>query len=116
MKMEFALYATVIGSLSALLYAFLRTRWIYNKPIENGKLKKINGYVADGAMAFLSREYKMLIPFVLVVAVFLMIANQGYIKLQAASFVLGAVCSALAGYIGMKSCDCFKCKNNYCCS
>ncbi len=53
-------------------------------------------------MAFLSREYKMLIPFVLVVAVFLMVANQGYIKLQAASFVLGALCSAFAGYIGMK--------------
>ena len=102
MKIEFALYATVIGSLVALLYAFIRTRWIFKKPIENVKLKKINGYVAEGAMAFLSREYKMLVPFVLVVAIFLMVANQGYIKLQAASFVLGAVCSAFAGYIGMK--------------
>ncbi len=102
MKIEFALYATVIGSILALAYAFIRTKWIYKKPIEKGDLKKINGYVADGAMAFLSREYKMLIPFVLIVAVFLMIANQGFIKLQAASFVLGAVCSALAGYIGMK--------------
>lgn len=102
MKLEFALYATIAGSLVALIYAFFRTQWIFKKPIKNEKLKKINGYVAEGAMAFLSREYKMLIPFVIVVAVFLLIANQGYIKLQAASFVLGAVCSALAGYIGMK--------------
>ena len=102
MKIEFALYATVIGSLVALLYALIRTKWIFKKPIENDNLKKINGYVAEGAMAFLAREYKMLIPFVIIVAVFLMIANQGFIKLQAASFVLGAVCSALAGYIGMK--------------
>ena len=102
MKIEFALYATVIGSLVALLYALIRTKWIFKKPIEKDNLKKINGYVAEGAMAFLSREYKMLIPFVVIVAVFLMIANQGFIKLQAASFVLGAVCSALAGYIGMK--------------
>ena len=102
MKIQFALYATIIGSLVALLYALIRTKWIFKKPIESEKLKKINGYVADGAMAFLSREYKMLIPFVLVVAVFLMVANQGYIKLQAASFVLGALCSAFAGYIGMK--------------
>ena len=102
MKIEIALYATVIGSLVALIYALIRTKWIFKKPIEKDNLKKINGYVAEGAMAFLSREYKMLIPFVVIVAVFLMIANQGFIKLQAASFVLGAVCSALAGYIGMK--------------
>ena len=102
MKIEIALYATVIGSLIALFYALIRTKWIFKKPIGKDNLKKINGYVAEGAMAFLTREYKMLIPFVVIVAVFLMIANQGFIKLQAASFVLGAVCSALAGYIGMK--------------
>ncbi len=102
MKIDYALYATITGSLVALIYAYIRTKWIFNKPIENEKLKKINGFVADGAMAFLSREYKMLVPFVIIVAAFLAVANNGYIKLQAASFVLGAICSALAGYIGMK--------------
>lgn len=102
MKIEFALYATIAGSLVALLYALLRTKWIFKKPIENEKLKQINGFVADGAMAFLSREYRTLIPFVLVVSAFLIIANQGYIRLQAAAFLIGAACSALAGFIGMK--------------
>jgi len=102
MKIELALFIAISGSAIALLYALFRTKWIFKKPIENERLKQINGYVADGAMAFLSREYRTLIPFVIIVAAFLAIANQGYIKLQAGAFIIGATCSALAGYIGMK--------------
>jgi len=102
MKIEFVLFIAIIGSVLALVYSFIRTRWIFKKPIENEKLKKISGYVADGAMAFLMREYKTLLPFTILVAAFLAIANQGYVKLQAVSFIIGAVCSGLAGFIGMK--------------
>jgi len=91
-----------MGSAIALIYSFIRTKWIYKRPIENEKLKKINGYVADGAMAFISREYKTLVPFVILVAVFLGVANQGFLRLQAGAFIIGATCSALAGFIGMK--------------
>lgn len=102
MGIELALYVTIAASVVALIYAFLRTKWIFKKPIENQRLKEINGYVADGAMAFLGREYKTLVPFVLIVAAFLAFANKGNIRLQAAAFIIGAVCSAVAGYIGMK--------------
>ncbi len=102
MKIELALGIAILGSAIALLYSLIRTKWIFKKPIENERLKQINGYVADGAMAFLSREYRTLIPFVIIVAAFLAIANQGYIRLQAGAFIIGASCSALAGYIGMK--------------
>ncbi len=90
------------GSFLALGYAALKTKWIFGQPVENPKLVKIGGYVADGAMAFLTREYKVLIPFVLIVAAFLAIANQGTLKFQAFAFVVGAMASALAGFIGMK--------------
>ena len=91
------------GSLLALGYAALKTKWIFNQPVENPKLIKIGGFVADGAMAFLTREYKVLIPFVLFVAAFLAIANKGSLKFQAVAFVVGAGASALAGFIGMKT-------------
>lgn len=90
------------GSLLALGYAAIKTRWIFQLPVENPKLIKIGGFVADGAMAFLTREYKVLIPFVLIVAAFLAVANQGVLKFQAVAFVVGAAASALAGFIGMK--------------
>uniref|UniRef100_UPI003561F82F sodium-translocating pyrophosphatase n=1 Tax=Pontiella sp. TaxID=2837462 RepID=UPI003561F82F len=90
------------GSLLALGYAAIKTKWIFSQPVENPKLVKIGGFVADGAMAFLTREYKVLIPFVLIVAAFLAIANQGSLKCQAIAFVVGAMASALAGFIGMK--------------
>jgi K(+)-stimulated pyrophosphate-energized sodium pump len=90
------------GSFLALGYAARKSRWIFSQAVENPKLVRISGFVADGAMAFLTREYKVLIPFVLFVAAFLAIANQGALRCQAFAFVVGATASALAGFIGMK--------------
>ncbi len=90
------------GSLLALGYALVKTKWIYRQPVENKTLIRISGYVADGAMAFLVREYKVLVPFVTIVALFLALANKGYLRFQAVSFVVGASASALAGFIGMR--------------
>ena len=92
----------LVASLTALAFAFLRTRWIYRRPAGTAAMQEIAGYVAGGAMTFLSREYRTLGPFVLVVAIVLALANQGVLMLQGASFVLGAVCSGLAGFVGMR--------------
>jgi len=97
-----ALYAALGGSVLALGFALFKTRWIYRQKVESPELAKIAGFVQEGAMAFLSREYRTLVPFVAIVAVFLAVANKGFIKFQAVAFILGALCSALAGYIGMK--------------
>ncbi len=102
MILTVGLWAAALGGLSALLFAVVRTKWIYKQTLEEGDLKRISGYVTEGAMAFLSREYQVLIPFVLIVAAFLAVANTGYIRLQAAAFVLGAFASGLAGFIGMR--------------
>jgi K(+)-stimulated pyrophosphate-energized sodium pump len=102
MVLQYTLIIVACVSALALGYAFLRTRWIYRQPAERESLKRISGYVARGAMTFLTREYRVLIPFILVTSIFLALVNQGYLSLQAVSFILGAACSAMAGFIGMK--------------
>jgi K(+)-stimulated pyrophosphate-energized sodium pump len=98
-----ALSAALIGGLAALVYAVRKSVWIHRRPVGNATLERIAGYIADGAQAFLKREYTVLVPFVLVVAIFLGVANSGALKLQAVSFLLGALCSAAAGYFGMRT-------------
>jgi K(+)-stimulated pyrophosphate-energized sodium pump len=100
--MKVPLFAILISSILALGYALFRALWISRQPSEGETLKRISGYIAGGAMTFLSREYRILLPFILIVAVFLGLANRGILRFQALSFSLGAVCSALGGYIGMR--------------
>ncbi|MDR1373840.1 MAG: sodium-translocating pyrophosphatase [Treponema sp.] len=99
--LQIILIITLCGSLTALLYAVLRSRWILKQPVENETLRKIAGFVADGAMAFLKREYSVLLPFMVIVAAFLFAGQRGAVRFQSLSFLLGAVCSGLAGFAGM---------------
>jgi K(+)-stimulated pyrophosphate-energized sodium pump len=70
-------------------------------------MQMIGKWIADGAMAFLSREYKVLAIFVVAVAILLGVSNTFISEdtswIIALSFVLGAICSGLAGYFGMKT-------------
>lgn len=89
----------------ALLYTFWRSGWISKKDPGNEKMQRISKYIADGAMAFLKAEYKVLIFFVIIVTALL--AYSGFTAansspLVGVSFVVGAFCSALAGFIGMR--------------
>ncbi len=90
------------GGILALLFALIKGLWVLRQSVKDQKLAKIEGYIAQGAMAFIYREYRVLLPFVIVVAGFLALANRGPLRFQAVAFILGALCSALAGYIGMK--------------
>ena len=68
-------------------------------------MKKIAKNIADGAMSFLKAEYKLLSIFVITVAILLYFKGQNDINstgLVAVSFIVGAICSGLAGFIGMK--------------
>jgi len=98
----FSLYLVAAGAMVALLYAVLRSRWIRNQPVTNEKVLRISSYIREGAMAFLYREYRVLLPFVLAVALFLAVANSGVLRFQAAAFVVGALASAGAGFAGMR--------------
>ncbi|MBB6482173.1 sodium-translocating pyrophosphatase [Spirochaeta isovalerica] len=95
------LSALLIG-LFFLIIAVYRALWIFRQPVKEGKIKEISYYISEGAMAFLKREYIVLIPFILIIALLLLLGNKGVLKWQVLSFILGSTSSALAGYIGMK--------------
>ena len=88
----------------ALLYTFWRSSWVGKQDPGNERMQRIGKNIADGAMAFLKAEYKVLAPFVLVVAALLAFTADGGTSsiLIGLSFILGAICSALAGFIGMR--------------
>ncbi len=99
------LYSPIGAAVLALLYAFYKAAWVGKQDPGNQRMVKIGSWIADGAMAFLAREYKVLAIFVLAVAVLLGWSNASLADsnwMIAVSFVVGAGCSALAGYIGMK--------------
>ncbi len=101
--MEQYIYFFPAAGMLALIYAFIKARAVNREDPGNEKMVEIAGHIREGAMAFLSREYKVLSIFVLAVAVLLVIGYKAEVyALIAVSFVVGAVCSGLAGYFGMK--------------
>lgn len=93
-------YSAIVIGIIALIFAYIKYLSITKVAAGNDRMKEISGYIEDGAMAFLAREYKSLGIFVVVLAIILAIA----INIQTAvCFLAGAICSILAGYFGMKA-------------
>ena len=92
----------IVAWVAALAFAFWKLKWVESQSQGTDEIAKIAGHIRSGAMAFLNREYRVLSVFVAIVAVLLFLGynskGQGMIAL---AFVLGAICSALAGFIGM---------------
>jgi len=89
----------------ALLFTWWKTKEINNAPEGSPRMAKIAKSIQDGAMAFLKAEYKILLWFVVGVAALLYWSgstNEHSHEMIALSFIVGAICSALAGYLGMK--------------
>ena len=89
----------------ALLFVFIKNSWVSKQEVGNEKMARIASNIADGAMSFLKAEYKILSIFVAAVAVLLFFKGQAEVGsngMVAVSFIVGAICSALAGFIGMK--------------
>ena len=97
-------FATLALGIVALLYTFWKSAWVSKQEVGTERMGRIAEDIADGAMAFLKAEYKILSIFVVIVAILLGITNNTpeSSPIIAFSFILGAICSALAGYIGMK--------------
>ena len=96
-------YLPVFGMV-ALLFVFYKNSWVTKQDAGDDKMKFIAGNIEKGAMAFLKAEYKILSIFVIAVAVLLFFKGQNEIDghmLVAFSFIVGAICSGLAGFVGM---------------
>tara|TARA_Y100001970_G_C14245207_1_gene867633 strand:+ start:463 stop:2568 length:2106 start_codon:yes stop_codon:yes gene_type:complete len=98
------LYYVMGAGILAMLYAFWKTTWINNQDEGSERMKQIGESIADGAMAFLKAEYRVLALFVIIVAILLSYAanNQGDSLLISVSFLVGALASGLAGFLGMR--------------
>ncbi len=100
MNNDALIYIAIGVAAVALLYAFVLFRRIKKIKVENERVKEISGYIQEGAMAFLTREYKMLVIFVLILFVAVGFGTSWF---TAVNFLIGATLSALAGFIGMRS-------------
>ena len=87
----------------SLLFAFYKIGWVKKQDPGDTKLQEIGKAIKDGAMAFMSREYKVLSIIVVAVAALLFFSEKGSGRLSAVSFLVGAIFSGLAGLIGMKA-------------
>jgi len=91
----------------ALLFNLWKTSWISKQETGNDTMRTISEHISRGAMAFLRAEYKILAIFVVAVAILLGITGatgntENSSPLIALSFVVGAICSGLAGFMGMR--------------
>lgn len=106
--MEQLFYLVPVLGVAALVYAWVLTQRVRKADPGNEKMQELGKAIHEGAMAFLNREYRSLILFVIVVAVGLVfaigVAQEDYIAgvYTAISFLVGAVFSGLAGNIGMR--------------
>lgn len=99
------LWAVLNAGVLALIYAAWKTNWINKQDQGTERMVLIGKSIAEGAMAFLKAEYRILGIFVVVVAILLGIANAGRTDSSALislSFIAGAFASGLAGFLGMR--------------
>lgn len=93
------IYLSAASGVLALIFAFILASNISKQAAGNERMKEIAGYIHEGAMAFLNREYKYLSIFIIIVAIVIGL----FINIQTAiCFVVGAIFSILAGYFGMR--------------
>ncbi|WP_158847246.1 sodium-translocating pyrophosphatase [Algibacter sp. L1A34] len=103
--MELIIKFLPLFGIGALLFVFIKSAWVTKQDQGDEKMIRIAKNIADGAMSFLKAEYKILSIFVVAVAILLYFkgdAEMGSHGMVAVSFIVGAICSALAGFIGMK--------------
>jgi len=88
----------------ALIFTIWKSSWVTKQEVGTEKMARIAKNIADGAMAFLKAEYKVLAVFVAVVTVILVLSADAKDShmLVGLSFILGAICSGLAGFLGMR--------------
>ncbi len=103
------LSCVMCAALVTLAYVFILYRRVNRIKINNPKVEEISKYIHQGAIAFLKREYLIIIPFVIVFAILLTVLGfipafeqaEGVGYKSAICFVVGACFSGVAGWVGM---------------
>ncbi|HLA57958.1 MAG TPA: sodium-translocating pyrophosphatase, partial [Puia sp.] len=103
--MDKLIYLVPLMGIVGLLYTYLKFKWVSRQEEGTDLMKRISQYIAEGAMAFLKAEWKILGYFVVIVALllgFMASTNPHSNWSISIAFILGAILSATAGFIGMR--------------
>jgi K(+)-stimulated pyrophosphate-energized sodium pump len=103
--MEYIVTFLPAFGLLGLLFVLIKNMWVSKQEAGNERMTRIAKSIADGAMSFLKAEYKILSIFVIAVAILLYFKGSNEVGsngMVAVSFIVGALCSGLAGFIGMR--------------
>ena len=103
--MNSILYIIPAFGVIGLIAMAIKSAWVTKQDAGDAKMQELAGYIADGAMAFLKAEWKILGYFAIIAAIVLGWSGtqvEDSHPIIAVSFLIGAVLSAVAGYIGMK--------------
>jgi K(+)-stimulated pyrophosphate-energized sodium pump len=104
--MDKLIYLVPVMGVIGLLYTLVKFNWVSKQDAGTDRMKEISKYIADGAMAFLKAEWKILTYFAVIVALLLGFMGSRSATSHwsiAVAFLIGAFFSALAGFIGMKA-------------
>ena len=102
------MFIVPIAAVIALVVAFLFFKQIFSKDKGTPEMQAISDKIEEGAMAYLARQYKTIAIIAIVIAVIIAVVGfiddfKDYLNYKVAiAFVLGAGCSILSGFIGMK--------------
>jgi len=101
---KFLIYLIPLAGILALFFSYRQASWIGRQDAGSIKMQQIAGFISEGARAFIKAEYKILAFFVLIIGVSLVflvdpVTSSPFV---AFSFLIGALTSALAGYIGLR--------------
>ena len=100
--MDYLFYAVPAMGVVGLLYTLVKFNWVGKQDPGNERMQEISKYIAEGAMAFLKAEWKILSYFVIIASVLLAVmagSNPDSHWSIAIAFIIGAVFSATAGYM-----------------
>src|SRR5580698_1488389 len=103
--MNVIVYLVPVFGIIALLYTAVTSAWVTRQNAGDANMIELAGFIAKGAMAFLKAEWRILGVFVALAAVLLAWAGTTVADsspIIALAFIIGAICSATAGYIGMR--------------
>jgi K(+)-stimulated pyrophosphate-energized sodium pump len=96
--MEWVVYVALICGALGVAYSLLTAGWVFKQDAGNQRMQEISSYVAEGAMAYLSRQYKVVAMIAVILVIILYVALG---LMPAIGFIVGLVGSGLAGFLGM---------------